>query len=106
MSYNRYKSFITDGAYQKVPFIEVPTSNSDFYVYYEANKSRLDLLSYQYYGDANYGWLILQANPEVGSLEFRIQDKTRLRIPYPLETAIQGYESNIKKYNNLYGLNQ
>lgn len=105
MSYNRYKSFITDGTYQKVPFIEVPTSNSDFYVYYEANKSRLDLLSYQYYGDANYGWLILQANPEVGSLEFRIQDKTRLRIPYPLDAAIQGYENNIKKYNNLYGLN-
>ena len=95
-----------DGTYTKVPFIEVPTSNSDFYVYYDVGKTRLDLLSYQYYGNPNYGWLILQANPEAGSLEFRIKDKTRLRIPYPLENAIQGYENNIKKYNNLYDLNQ
>ena len=106
MTYNRYKTFIVDGAYTKVPFIEVPTSNSDFYVYYDVGKTRLDLLSYQYYGNPNYGWFILQANPEAGSLEFRIKDKTRLRIPYPLENAIQGYENNIKKYNNLYGLNQ
>ena len=106
MSYNRYKSFMVDGAYTKVPFIEVPFSNSDYYTYYEVGKTRLDLLSYQYYGDANYGWLILQANPQVGSLEFRIEDKSKLRIPYPLETAIQGYEDNIKKYNKLYGLSE
>lgn len=104
MSFNRYKSFVVDGAYRKVPSIEVPTSNSDCYAYYEVGKTRLDLLSYQYYGDPNYGWLILQANPTVGSLEFKIKDGTRLRIPYPLETAIQGYEGNIKKYDSLYGL--
>jgi hypothetical protein len=66
----------------------------------------LDLLSYQYYGDPNYGWLILQANPDAGSLEFRIKNHTRLRIPYPLDNAIQGYEANINRYNNLYGLNK
>jgi len=105
MSYSRYKSFISSGTYKKVPFVEIPTSNSDFYVYYEVGKTRLDLLSYQYYGDPNYGWLILQANPEVSSLEFKIENNQKLRIPYPLENAIQGFESNIKKYNNLYGLN-
>jgi len=104
MAYNRYKSFITNGTYTKVPFVEIPTSSSDIYVYYEVGKTRMDLLSYQYYGNANYGWLILQANPQVGSLEFNIEDGSKLRIPFPLETAIQGYESNIKKYNNLYGL--
>lgn len=104
MSYNRYKSFISDGTYKKVPFIEIPISNSDFYVYYEVGKTRLDLLSYQYYGDSNYGWLILQANPHAGSLEYKIPNNTRLRIPFPLENAIQGYEGNIKKYDKLYGL--
>ena len=104
MAYNRYKSFIVDGAFKKIPFIEIPNSQNDFYVFYEVGKTRLDLLSYQYYGDPNYGWLILQANPHVSSLEFRIPDKERLRIPYPLENALQGYENNIKKYNNLYGL--
>ena len=106
MAYSRYKSFIIDGTYRKVPSIEEPYSNSDLYTYYEVGKTRLDFLSYQYYGDPNYGWLILQANPEAGSLEFRIKSNTRLRIPYPLENAIQGYEENIKKYNKLYGLNQ
>lgn len=103
-AYNRYKSFISDGTFKKVPFIEIPTSNSDFYAYYEVGKTRLDLLSYQYYGDPNYAWLILQANPWVGSLEFKISNNSKLRIPYPLENAIQGYESNIQKYNKLYGL--
>ena len=105
ITYNRYKSFITDGTYKKVPFIEVPSLNTDIYTYYEVGKTRLDLLSYQYYGDPNYGWLILQVNPHVSSLEFRIEDDTRLRIPYPLDSAVQGYESNIARYNQLYGLN-
>lgn len=105
MDYSRYKSFISNGKCYKVPFIEVPYNDSDIYTTYKVGKSRLDLISYQYYNDPNYGWLILQANPSVGSLEFSIQDDTRLRVPYPLETAIQGYESNIKSYDKLYGLN-
>jgi hypothetical protein len=65
----------------------------------------MDLLSYQFYDNPNFGWLILQANPSCGSLEFKIKDGTILRIPYPLDTAIQGYENNITKYIQLYGLN-
>ena len=94
-----------DGAYIKVPFIEIPVSQTDRYAYYEVGKTRMDLLSYQYYDDPNFGWLILQANPSCGSLEFNIKDGTKLRIPYPLEIAIQGYENNLAKYNKLYGLN-
>ena len=104
MSYNRYKSFVVDGSYKKIPSIKIPESSSDFNVYYEVGKTRLDLLSYQYYNDPNYGWLILQANPDVGSLEFKIKDGSKLRIPYPLETAIQLYESEVKNYSKLYGL--
>lgn len=104
MQYSRYQSFISNGSYLKIPFIKIPTSNSDFYTYYEVGKTRLDLLSYQYYGDANYGWLILQANPSIGSLEFKIQSDTKIRIPYPLESALQSYESGIQNYEKLYGL--
>lgn len=104
MSYSRYKSFISNGAFKKVPFVEVPHNPTDCYVYYEVGKTRLDLLSYQYYDDPNYAWLILQANPQYSSLEFRLEDNARLRIPYPLETAIQGYEDEIKRYDKLYGL--
>ena len=105
MNHSRYNSFIVDGAYKTIPFIEIPERNTDCFVFFEAGKTRLDLLSYQYYNDPNYGWLILQANPEAGSLEFMIDDNTKLRIPYPLEVAIQGYEDEIDKYDKLYGLN-
>lgn len=104
-SYNRYKSFIVDGSYKKIPFIKVPENPTDCYAYYEVGKTRMDLLSYQYYNNPNYGWLILQANPQYSSLEFRLDNNVKLRIPYPLETAIQGYENEIRKYDKLYGLN-
>ena len=105
MGYSRYKSFIVDGAYKRVPFIKVPESPTDCFVYYEFGKTRLDLLSYQYYNDPNYGWLILQANPQYGSLEFKLGNNAKLRIPYPLERGIQGYEEELAKYVKLYGLN-
>ena len=104
MSHSRYKSFIVDGAYKKVPFIKVPERPTDCYTYYRTGETRLDLLSYQYYDDPNYGWLILQANPDLGSLEFKLENNTRIRIPYPLENALEGFENEIKNYIKLYGL--
>lgn len=103
MDYSRYKQFTLNGTCKSVPFIEIEEGSNDCYTYYEVGKTRLDLLSHQYYDDPNYGWLILQANPEVSSWEYRIPNKTRLRIPYPLENAIQRYEDGIKQYNKLYG---
>ncbi len=105
MDFNRYKSFISDGRYKKVPFIEIPVRGTDCYAFYEVRRTRLDLLSYQYYNDPNYGWLILQANPTLGSLEYKIENNSKIRIPYPLDIAIQGYEDDVKKYVKLYGLN-
>lgn len=104
MEYSRYESFISDGKYKRIPFIEIPKMSSDIYVEFDANRMRLDLLSYQYYDDPRFGWLILQANPSVGSLEFRIVDGSYIRIPYPLESALNNYESEITKYEKYYGL--
>lgn len=105
MGYDRYKKFKMNGSMKLVPFIEINKKNSDLYTYYEAGKSRLDLLSYQYYGDPNYGWLIMQANPELGSMEFNIEDQSKIRIPFPLSTTLTQYGTNIDKYIELYGLN-
>lgn len=104
MAYDRYKSFVSNGKWKKIPFISIPRLSTDKYTYYEVGKSRLDLISYQYYDDPNYGWLILQANPHSGSLEYLIPNMTRLRIPYPLSSAIEAYEDEIKTYDKLYGL--
>lgn len=103
MSHSRYKSFIENGTIHLVPFIPIPNKNTDYYEYYELGKTRLDLLSYKYYNDPNYDWLIMQANPEYGSLEFNIPNKSLLRIPYPLDITMSTYYSDIKKYKELYG---
>lgn len=103
--YNRYNSFVDgNGNMAVVPFIPIPVKSTDLYVYYEEGKTRMDLLSYQYYGDPNYGWLILQANPEVGSMEFKIPNDTQLRIPYPLGQTIVKYEEDIQLYKATDGL--
>lgn len=105
MAYSRYDSFVTNGVWKRVPFIEIPRRATDCYTFYEVGRTRLDLLSYQYYNDPNYGWLILQANPQYGSLEYRIKNNAKLRIPYPLDVVLQGYENDIDRYSKLYGLN-
>lgn len=94
--YDRYKSFRVDGQILKVPFIKISEESSDLYIMFDKSRMRLDSLSYKYYGDANYGWLLMMANPHLGSMEFEIPDKVLFRIPYPLTTALVRYEKEIK----------
>lgn len=101
MAYNRYAKFEENGTIKTVPFIEIPNRSSDKYVYYEIGKTRLDILSYNYYGDSDYGWVILQANPEYSPYEFMIPNGAKLRIPYPIEQVISQYEADIDKYYRL-----
>lgn len=93
--YDRYKSFRKDGEVGIVPFIPIERDANDLYIKYDKSKMRFDNLSYKYYGDPNYGWLILQANPHLGGYEYSIPDGTVLRIPYPIQTALSKYESKI-----------
>ena len=104
-SYNRYKAFTgDDGTIRNVPFVSIPVSSSDKYMFWKAGRSRLDLISYSYYGDCDYRWLILQANPEIPSIELLIEDETRIRIPYPLDDAISRYENAVQMHDHLYGV--
>jgi hypothetical protein len=105
MGYDRYKNFRnTDGTISSVPFIKIPKRNTDIYVLYELGKTRMDILSYDKYGDSSYGWLILQANPEYGSYEFEIPDGVTIRVPYPLNDVLKRYDEDYKTYKNLYGV--
>ena len=94
--YDRYRDFRIDGGILKVPYIEIPRESTDLYVVFDKSRMRLDTLSYKYYGDANYAWLILMTNPQYGSMEFSIPDKVTLRIAYPLQTALVRYEKEVK----------
>lgn len=98
-TYNRYKSFIGgDGSVKEVPFIKIQKRSTDKYTYWDKMTSRMDLISYQYYGNPNYGWLILQANPLLPSLEYMIDQGEKIRVPFPLDLAISQYENDIKVY--------
>ena len=100
--FDRYSKLRNDNNIDMVPFVEIPKSDTDYYIEYKRGKTRLDIVSSDYYGSPNYGWVILQANPEVGSVEFRIPDKTMLRIPFPLDNALSAYKDGIDKYKKLY----
>ena len=101
--YDRYKNFRGNGEVGLVPFAKIDELSSDLYIVYDKSHMRLDLLSYRYYNDPDYGWLILQANPSVGSMEYSIPDGIVIRIPYPLETALQRYENSLAQYSKING---
>lgn len=102
MGFDRYSKFREGNEIGLVPFGEIPRNNSDRYEVYRRGKTRLDQVSYDYYGSSDYAWLILQANPQYGSMEFNIPDNVELRIPYPLNQAIDDYHKSIDYYNKLY----
>lgn len=95
--YDRYRDFRIDGQIMKVPYTKISHSDTDLFVTFDKSRMRMDTLSYKYYGDANYGWLLMMANPQFGSMEFDIPDKVLFRIPYPLTTALVRYEEEVQK---------
>lgn len=100
--YDRYSKFRNNNEIEMVPFVEVPMQPTDFYIKYKRGTTRMDLLSQEYYNNPNYGWFILQANPQYSSMEFEIPDNAEIRIPFPLEFAITAYKSGIDKYKKYY----
>ena len=101
--FDRYQFFINDGNFKIVPGIELPLKATDKYVQFKKNKNRLDKLSQEYYGSPVFGWIILQANPEIGGIEFQIPDNYILRITFPLISTLQDYKRGIELYNLYYG---
>jgi len=103
MSYNRYIEGSGNGFVELMPRFKYIPQYTDREEVWTVNKSRLDLISYKYYEDPNYDWLILAANEDIGCLEFEIPDGTTLIIPYPLEIALQQYNQQNKNFKEFYG---
>lgn len=96
-TFNRYDMLKREGVIGVVPHVKLNKKSSDYFETYVSGISRLDRISYEYYGDPNYDWLILTANPELPSMEFEIPNNTVLRIPYPLDNTLNEYMSKIKQ---------
>lgn len=101
--YNRYKKFTDKSGYVvAMPFIKIREKDSDLHLMFDKQHMRLDNLSYKYYNDANFAWLILQANPELGGYEYAIPDGVDMRIPYPLDLTLSYYEQDIENYKKTH----
>lgn len=106
MSYDRYNGFRRDSVVKNIPSVKLTPKTSDFFEIYERGKTKLNNISYEYYGDSNYDWLIMLANPQYGGLEFNIPNGSELRIPYPLDISLEDYQNQINKYKILYGIDE
>ena len=101
--FDRYSPFKANGKVGVVPFVQIRQKESDKHIQFNKRTMRLDKLSYEYYETPDYGWLIMQANPEYGSIENFIPDGVVLRIPFPLEETINIYLNDIISYKELNG---
>ena len=101
--YDRYGKFRYDANMKPVVGITIPQSTSDKQVVYKQGSSRLDKMSNMYYLNPYSGWLIMLANPQFGGLEFNIPDLSLIRIPYPYDSAIQRYITELDNHIKLYG---
>jgi hypothetical protein len=100
---DRYSQFRVNGNILPVFGIEIPSSSSDKTIVYRRGQTRLDNISNEYYNNPYSGWLIMLANPQFGGLEFTIPDMTVLRVPFPYDSAIGRYITEIKNHKILYG---
>lgn len=66
----------------KLPIIVAETESDYFIVIDSTNEYRPDMLSYQVYGDPNYGWALMELNTLRSFLD--LKPGVRLRIP-PIE---------------------
>ena len=101
--YDRYNTFKVNGDMKPVPGITIPESSSDKIVVYKQGLSRLDKLSNLYYNNPYSGWLIMLANPQYGGLEFNIPDMSGIRIPFPFDSALSRYDTELTKHKTYYG---
>ena len=101
---NRYKNFISENKMFLLPNITIPESSTDKIVVYKKGITRMDKLSQTYYGSPFFGPFILMANPKYEGMEFDIPSDALIRIPYPLNRAVELYNEEVNKHINLEGL--
>ena len=101
--YNRYQLFTENDQHKIVPGVNLNIKPTDKFYQFKKNKDRLDKLSETYYSSPTFGWLILLANPSLGSMESDIPDNSLIRIPHPLTSTLQDYKRSVEVYEFYYG---
>jgi nucleoid-associated protein YgaU len=69
--------------YETLYFKNIEKSTSDIYIISKIS-DRLDTISFQYYGDSRFWFIIAKAN-NLGKGSLRIPPGSRIRIPFPID---------------------
>jgi phage tail protein X len=79
--------------YKNTLLPEIPRTSDDIYVY-TTSGDRLDLLSFKYYGDTGYYWILAAANPGLVRRDsLYLTPGKQIRIPQDIQTIISNFES-------------
>ena len=101
MGIDRYKYLRKDdGTMRIMPPVKLRKRSTDIFRVYDYDKTRLDRISADVYGDDSYGWLILMANPDY-PMEFDIPKGTAIRVPFPLRESISEFEGKVIKLRDI-----
>jgi hypothetical protein len=101
--FDRYGIYKVDGQVKPVPFIPLEEKPTDI-VITTKETTRFDKLSQEYYANGKHGYLILQANPSYGGLEFDIPIGSSIRIPFPFRQSLQELTDKTNRHIELYGI--
>jgi len=81
------------------PKILISKRTTDIYVTYNSNKTRLDRIASEAYGDDTLYWIILLANPNY-YMEFDIPNGAVIRVPNPLSEVITEFNNKVLANRN------
>lgn len=94
MAISRYKKLNFNGNQISFPKITINKRQSDIYVTYDPNRTRLDRIAADAYGDDTLYWIILLANPQY-YMEFDIPSGAVLRIPNPIGDVLAEFNAKL-----------
>ena len=73
--------------YKTIIYPTVPFNDDDIYVV-SVYGDRLDLLSWQYYNNAQLWWVLAAANPDIPKGSVFLEPNTQIRIPRDYNTVL------------------
>lgn len=103
--YNKYEKIIENGETGVLPFIKLPSKETDKSTIWNSATDRLDTVSNRYYGHPYGGFLILNANAEYGVDENDIPDGVQITVPFPYKVSLQQYIDGLERYLRKYKRN-
>lgn len=102
MYYNFYSPFTENELITIIPFVTLPTKETDKTHIWKKGVDRLDKISQRFYGHPYGAHLILNVNATLGTNEDDFEDGVILLIPYPYRDSLQDWINNTVKFKNIY----